>query len=504
MRDYPDWINEKYELLECMSQSENGDTILALDRSSGQFVVVKTYYKNSPLFDANIPNEIKKLHCQGIPDFVDEYKDEDIRIEIREYIQGDTLISNVHLGKYSEEDTRSILLQLCDILSVLHNHEPQIIHRDIKPQNIIIDKDGNISLIDFGIARTVEDTEDPNDSMDTVVMGTREFAPPEQYGFMHTDARSDIYSLGVLIRWMSNTSTFDKIIEKCTAFDPKNRYRKIEDVARDIKKTKKTDKRKIISILAGILAIALIACIILDPFTKSISFKEPLIERAIRTSLGVSDRHKITQADLEGIENIFIVADRTFEKEEDFYNAINEWYEKDRSSWGPIKSIEDVSKCPNLKRLCIVAQNISDLSPIKDMVSIEKIEIKHNNVSDISSVSSLTNLGSLGLCENPVTDITPAIACKNLRYLDLNGVDRYDPEPIAEFNEFIYLDIANATTSYRYLENTVVHELHLQYLNVPDFDFLLHIPGLEKVRLSRHNGNQIIELGDVPFEKEYE
>ena len=114
---------------------------------------------------------------------------------------------------------------------------PPVIHRDIKPQNIILSDDGLATLIDFGISRYY----DKNARSDTVCFGTQEFAPPEQYGFSQTDCRADIFSLGVLLGWMLTGRTSDfvipdrrlaRIVKKCTAFSPKDRYSSVAAVRR--------------------------------------------------------------------------------------------------------------------------------------------------------------------------------------------------------------------------------------------------------------------------------
>ena len=86
-------------------------------------------------------------------------------------------------------------IQLCDILDYLHSQHPQIIFRDLKPANIIIDAAGRVFLIDFGIARHFK----PHQSSDTIVIGTPGYVDPEISQLKQTNPRSDLYSLGATL-----------------------------------------------------------------------------------------------------------------------------------------------------------------------------------------------------------------------------------------------------------------------------------------------------------------
>jgi serine/threonine-protein kinase len=116
---------------------------------------------------------------------------------VMDFIQGRTLEQVLHgtPGFLAEDEVVRWALQLCDVLIYLHGRQPPIIFRDLKPANIMLDNDRRIKLIDFGIARSFQ----PGKSRDTQVMGTPGYAAPEQYGAGQTDARSDIYALGVTL-----------------------------------------------------------------------------------------------------------------------------------------------------------------------------------------------------------------------------------------------------------------------------------------------------------------
>lgn len=128
------------------------------------------------------------------------------------------------------------ICQLCDIpLCPFICCDPPIIHRDIKPSNILLTPSDHVILIDFDASREF----DAGKPEDTVLLGTREYAAPEQYGFGQSDARSDIYALGVLLNKML-TGTYPRrecpecslgeIITRCTALLSDQRYASVEEL----------------------------------------------------------------------------------------------------------------------------------------------------------------------------------------------------------------------------------------------------------------------------------
>ncbi|MGE5458897.1 MAG: protein kinase domain-containing protein, partial [Methanobacterium sp.] len=115
------------------------------------------------------------------------------------YIEGHTLKEEVQKrGQIPEAEVINWAIQLCDILSFLHKRNPPIIFRDLKPDNIMLTPDGQIKLIDFGIARHFQ----KGNTADTTAYGSTGFAPPEQYGENQTDPRSDIYALGATLHYL--------------------------------------------------------------------------------------------------------------------------------------------------------------------------------------------------------------------------------------------------------------------------------------------------------------
>jgi serine/threonine protein kinase len=151
---------------------------------------------------------------------------EDGQIVLEEYIDGLTVAQIMELDKYRSSGARKVLLGLCDALTVLH--DLGIIHRDVKPENVIVEKSKRIVLIDFNASRI-----ESGASKDTVIMGTVGYASPEQLGLAPTDARTDIYAVGVLYNVMLTgqhpsvtiaPGKAGRIVRKCTAVNPNERF----------------------------------------------------------------------------------------------------------------------------------------------------------------------------------------------------------------------------------------------------------------------------------------
>lgn len=116
---------------------------------------------------------------------------------IMEFVAGKTLEIFLQVTKthFLEQEAINYGIQLARVLHYLHTHQPPIIYRDLKPNNIILTPEGVIKLIDFSIARIYK----PGLQKDEIALGTAGYAPPEQYGHAQTDARSDVYALGATL-----------------------------------------------------------------------------------------------------------------------------------------------------------------------------------------------------------------------------------------------------------------------------------------------------------------
>lgn len=262
---YPAGFLEQYDQLECLAASHGTETFLVKQKDGEKLFVAKCYDKSLYSF-VHESNILKALNHKGLPAFADELQNDATVCIVREYVEGKPLNQYIAEKHPSNQEIIGIGAALCDILIYLHGQQPPVIHRDIKPQNVIVKDDGQVVLIDFDIARVYNSESES----DTQFFGTREYAPPEQYGFSQTDSRTDIFSFGILLRYMLTGSERDNsnvriykplacIIKKCTAFAPKERFTSAKAVKKALlaanPKTQRT--RKTLIAVCSVTVIAL-------------------------------------------------------------------------------------------------------------------------------------------------------------------------------------------------------------------------------------------------------
>ena len=217
------YLEKNFEVVKILRQTDKGEVNLAQSRETGAFVIIKK------INFIGLPYRLLKNNPH--PLFAKIFKcaeDATDTVIVEEFIQGESLLERLKLKNFfTEDETLKILLQLCDGLKFLH--ALGIIHRDIKPSNLILQAGGIVRLIDFDAARIVK----PDKDADTLSLGTKGYAPPEQYGYGQTDSRSDIYALGVTAKEMLGSNyhgRFEKILDKCTEIDPKNRWQSVDEL----------------------------------------------------------------------------------------------------------------------------------------------------------------------------------------------------------------------------------------------------------------------------------
>lgn len=243
-------VDGKYKILNKVGQGGMSVVYLAMNEKANKQWAVKEVRKDGVLdFEAvkqGLVAEtdiLKRLSHPNLPSIIDVIDTEESFIIIMDYIQGNSL--NKALEEYGAQPQENVIewaKQLCDVLGYLHSRTPPIIYRDMKPANIMLKPDGNVTLIDFGTAREYKE----KNLADTTCLGTVGYAAPEQFGGMgQTDARTDIYCLGAtlyhLVTGMNPceppyeikpireinpalSSGLERIILKCTQRDPNDRY----------------------------------------------------------------------------------------------------------------------------------------------------------------------------------------------------------------------------------------------------------------------------------------
>ena len=221
-------IKEEYSIVKVLSNKNECKIFQIRHKISNRDIVLRQYSSPVPVY-----NTLKSIRNNNLPEIYDTYMLEDGQIVLEEFISGITVAHVLESGKYTYTGARKIISSLCDVLSFLHSIN--IVHRDIKPENIMITDNAAVKLIDFNASRVYN-----NKSVaDTVVLGTIGYASPEQYGITQSDARSDIYALGVLLNVMLTgvhpseqlaKGKAGKIVLKCTQIDPNKRYQSVEEL----------------------------------------------------------------------------------------------------------------------------------------------------------------------------------------------------------------------------------------------------------------------------------
>lgn len=257
-------IDSKYEILKLLNTGGMNSAIyLALDKKLNRQWAIKKVRKSSSQTTSMLMAEasiMKNLDHPMLPRIVGIEEDPKFFYIIMDFVQGENLKTVItSSGPQAQDTVVSWGVKLCDVLTYLHGKG--IVYRDMKPANIMLSPDGNIKLIDFGIAREYKE----NASEDTTALGTEGYAAPEQYeGKGQTDARTDVYGMGITLfqlltgvnpsSYQENifsirlqnpnlSSGLDKIILKCTNKDPKKRYQSTEELKKALLNYRKLDDK---------------------------------------------------------------------------------------------------------------------------------------------------------------------------------------------------------------------------------------------------------------------
>ena len=202
-------IGNRYEVVEKVGTGGMADVYRAMDHRLNRYVAVKILkneYSEDTKFVTKFRQEAQAVACLSHPNVVAVYdvgEEQGMHFIVMEFVEGITLKSYIEKkGKLSVREAVGIGIQIASGLEAAHNSH--IIHRDIKPQNILISRDGTAKVTDFGIAKAAS-----SNTITASAMGSVHYISPEQARGGFSDEKSDVYSLGVtMYEMLSGTLPF--------------------------------------------------------------------------------------------------------------------------------------------------------------------------------------------------------------------------------------------------------------------------------------------------------
>lgn len=203
-------LQQRFIIVDQIGRGGMGAVYLATDtRIGNRRVAIKemsqTHLNTQELAEASArfqqeAHMLGSLSHPNLPRIYDSFSEQGRSYLVMDFIEGQTLHKILKESNGQPLPIAQVLLyanQLCDVLAYLHQQNPPIIFRDIKPTNVMVTNNGHIFLIDFGIARFFKEGQE----QDTILLGSPGYAPPEQHGLAQTSPRSDLYGLGATLHY---------------------------------------------------------------------------------------------------------------------------------------------------------------------------------------------------------------------------------------------------------------------------------------------------------------
>ena len=479
--DYlPEDMQEHWTVYECLKESEDSSTFLVKETATGILCVLKWGRNRQTEFLRNEMEIMKKMadrKLSGIPKAYRIFEENGEVYLVREYIEGMSLAQMVlQKGGISEAEICRISRKICQTAEQFQNPDEPMIHRDIKPENIVVTPGGEVVFIDFGTMRSYK----KDGSRDTFVVGTRGTAAPEQYGYTQTDQRTDVYAIGQTMLYMVSESyemnqlsecavsrRMKKIIEKACSFEPDKRYGDAAQLRRAVEKCQANNRKKVYKkagAVFGLIAAGYILAIFSPDGTvienkrietaeqsaaeeqiqAEITFREELIEEAVRKELGLSKTDKITASMLENVRKLRIVGKEILDDEDTFWGEGHHVDGKD-SSFGSVRGnitdLSDLAQMVNLEELALCNQKIEDISGLKEL-PLKKLYLSKNMITDFSVLLNLIDLDTLCIMENPAENLSVIGACTGILRLNIQGMNLTDIDFLKNLS-LDYLDMSN-------------------------------------------------------------
>lgn len=479
--DYlPEDMQEHWTVYECLKESEDSSTFLVKETATGILCVLKWGRNRQAEFLRNEMEIMEKMadrKLSGIPKTYRIFEENGEVYLVREYIEGMSLAQMVlQKGGISEAEICRISRKICQTAEQFQNPDEPMIHRDIKPENIVVTPGGEVVFIDFGTMRSYK----KDGSRDTFVVGTRGTAAPEQYGYTQTDQRTDVYAIGQTMLYMVSESyeknqlsecavsrRMKKIIEKACSFEPDKRYGDAAQLRRAVEKCQANNRKKVYQkagAVFGLIAAGYILAIFSPDGTvienkrietaeqsaaeeqiqAEITFREELIEEAVRKELGLSKTDKITASMLENVRKLRIVGKEILDDEDTFWGEGRHVDGKD-SSFGSVRGnitdLSDLAQMVNLEELALCNQKIEDISGLKEL-PLKKLYLSKNMITDFSVLLNLIDLDTLCIMENPAENLSVIGECTGILRLNIQGMNLTDIDFLKNLS-LDYLDMSN-------------------------------------------------------------
>lgn len=479
--DYlPEDMQEHWTVYECLKESEDSSTFLVKETATGILCVLKWGRNRQAEFLRNEMEIMKKMadrKLSGIPKAYRIFEENGKVYLVREYIEGMSLAQMVlQKGGISEAEICRISRKICQTAEQFQNPDEPMIHRDIKPENIVVTPGDEVVFIDFGTMRSYK----KDGSRDTFVVGTRGTAAPEQYGYTQTDQRTDVYAIGQTMLYMVSESyemnqlsecavsrRMKKIIEKACSFEPDKRYGDAAQLRRAVEKCQANNRKKVYKkagAVFGLIAAGYILAIFSPDGTvienkrietaeqsaaeeqiqAEITFREELIEEAVRKELGLSKTDKITASMLEDVRKLRIVGKEILDDEDTFWGEGHHVDGKD-SSFGSVRGnitdLSDLAQMVNLEELALCNQKIEDISGLKEL-PLKKLYLSKNMITDFSVLLNLIDLDTLCIMENPAENLSVIGECTGILRLNIQGMNLTDIDFLKNLS-LDYLDMSN-------------------------------------------------------------
>ncbi len=306
--ELPEAVTAGYRIMKCIRRGEGKELYLAADRQTYRYCVIKLAYGRQREFLRREAESLRDLwtaveegdgtaeaesppgdrrggyfaergpKTPGIVRIYEYIEGEEYAALVREYCEGVTLKQMTdRRGRLTEPEAVGYGIQICGLLDRMHRMVPPMIHRDVKPENLLVTADGQLVMLDFDTARRFQ----PEKERDTVFVGSKDTAAPEQFGFCQTDVRTDIYGAGRTLLYLLCGSFEEKqldgvvcsrrlkqTVRRAVAFEPARRQQRAGELLAELKQcgngsgTAQAAARGRLTVSAGIVGALLGAALV--------------------------------------------------------------------------------------------------------------------------------------------------------------------------------------------------------------------------------------------------